>query len=130
GAIFMYRPLPGQDQIYHRWYQKCQHGFIWEPSDTKMLILRPERGYPEFYPEVLWADGQLAIQAQVIQEAGWDAKNFHQNQGTPVVVQADRWDCLEVCVKLDTPGTDDGELAALIDSDVKLVYAGRKFRGT
>ena len=48
-----------------------------------MVILRPIGGYPEFYPEVLWADGQLAIQAQVTREANWDSEDFYQNQGDP-----------------------------------------------
>jgi len=129
GASFMYRHFPGQDVIYHRWYQKWSPGFVWEPSATKMLILRPEAGYPEFYPEVLWANGQFAIQAQVVQEANWDAENFYQNQGDPVVFQPGRWYCLEVFVKLNTPGAADGEVAAWIDGELKLTYAGRQFRG-
>jgi hypothetical protein len=129
GATFMYRHFPGQDQVYYRWYQKWSPGFVWEPSSTKMVTLRPEGGYPQFYSEVLWADGQLAIQAQVIQEANWDSKNFYQNQGDPVTFQMGRWYCLEVFVKLNTPGAADGELAAWIDGDLKLAYDGRQFRG-
>src|SRR2546425_4782949 len=53
GARFMYRHFPGQDQVYYRWYQKWSPGFVWEPSSTKMVTLRPEGGYPQFYPEVL-----------------------------------------------------------------------------
>jgi hypothetical protein len=129
GASFMYRHFPGQDVVYHRWYQKWSPGFIWEPSATKMVILRPHGGYPEFYPEVMWGNGQLAIQAQVIAEAGWDARNFNQNQGVPVVFQPGRWYCIEVYVKLNTPGAADGELAAWIDGDLKIAYTGREFRG-
>jgi hypothetical protein len=129
GASFMYAHFPGQDRVYHRWYQKWSPGFIWEPSATKMAILRPERGYPEFYPEVLWANGQLSVQAQVIAEAGWDAKNFYQNQGLPTIFQPERWYCVEVFVKLNTPGAADGELAAWIDDELKLAYIGREFRG-
>jgi hypothetical protein len=129
GASFMYRHFPGQDRVYHRWYQKWSPGFTWEPSSTKMTILRPYAGYPHFYPEVLWANGELAIQAQVIAEAAWDAKNFYQNQGVPIVFQPGRWYCLEVYVKLNTPGAADGELAAWIDGELKLAYTGREFRG-
>jgi hypothetical protein len=129
GASFMYAHFPGQDRVYHRWYQKWSPGFVWEPSSTKMTILRPYAGYPQFYPEVLWANGELAIQAQVIAEAGWDARNFYQNQGTPLVFQPGRWYCVEVYVKLNTPGVADGELAAWIDGELKLSYTGREFRG-
>jgi hypothetical protein len=129
GASFMYAHFPGQDRVYHRWYQKWSPGFVWEPSSTKMTILRPYAGYPQFYPEVLWANGELAIQAQVIAEANWDARNFYQNQGTPVVFQPGRWYCVEVMVKLNTPGLADGELAAWIDGELKLTYTGREFRG-
>jgi len=129
GASYMYRHFAPQDSVYYRWYQKWSPGFIWEPSATKMAILRPNGGYPQFYPEVLWGTGQLAIQAQVIAEAGWDAKNFYQNQGAPVAFEPGRWYCVEVYVKLNTPGAADGELAAWIDGELKLTYAGREFRG-
>src|SRR3954469_12294671 len=47
GATFMYRHFPGQDQVYYRLYQKWSPGFVWEPSSTKMVTLRPEGGYPQ-----------------------------------------------------------------------------------
>jgi cellulose synthase/poly-beta-1,6-N-acetylglucosamine synthase-like glycosyltransferase len=130
GASFMYHEFPGQDQIHVRWYQRWSPGFVWEPSATKMVILRPIGGYPEFYPEVLWADGQLAIQAQVTKEANWDSEDFYQNQGDPVVFGGDRWYCVEVFVKLNTPGEADGEIAAWIDGELKMQYSGREFRGS
>jgi hypothetical protein len=136
GASFMYKLLLdqnqiiGQDQLYLRWYQRWSTGFVWEPSSTKMVILRPLGGYPQFYPEVLWANGQLAIQAQVTKEANWDSENFYQNRGAPVVFGSDQWYCIEVFVKLNTPGAADGELAAWIDGELKLQYAGREFRGS
>jgi len=130
GASFMYKLFLGVDQIYVRWYQRWSTGFVWEPSATKMMILRPIGGYPQFYPEVLWADGQLAIQAQVTAEANWDSENFYQNRGAPVVFDTDRWYCVEVFVKLNTPGAADGELAAWIDGELKLHYSGRQFRGS
>jgi hypothetical protein len=49
--------------------------------------------------------------------------------GDPVVFQPQRWYCIEVFVKLNTPGLPDGELAAWIDGDLKLSYTGRQFRG-
>lgn len=130
GASFMYHAFPGRDEIHVRWYQRWSPGFIWEPSATKMMILRPIAGYPEFYPEVLWGNGQLAIQAQVTREANWDSENFYQNRGEPVVFGGDRWYCIEVRVKLNTPGIADGELAAWIDGELKLQYLGREFRGS
>jgi cellulose synthase/poly-beta-1,6-N-acetylglucosamine synthase-like glycosyltransferase len=129
GASFMYKLMLPQDQIYVRWYQRWSTGFVWEPSATKMVILRPIGGYPQFYPEVMWATGQLAIQAQVTREASWDSENFYQNRGDPVVFGSDRWYCVEVFVKLNTPGAADGELAAWIDGELKLQYTGREFRG-
>lgn len=129
GASFMYRLFVGQDHVYFRWYQRWSPQFVWEPSATKMVILRPMGGYPQFYPEVLWANGQLAIQAQVIAEANWDSRNFYQNRGEPVVFEPGRWYCIEVFVKLNTPGAADGELAAWIDGEEKLAYTGREFRG-
>jgi hypothetical protein len=130
GASFMYRLFLGQDRLYVRWYQRWSPGFVWEPAATKMVILRPIGGYPQFYPEVLWANGQLAIQAQVIAEANWDSKNFYQNVGEPITFESDRWYCIEVFVKLNTPGSADGELAAWIDGEQKLVHTGRTFRGS
>ena len=130
GSSFMYHEMPGQDQLYVRWYQRWSTGFVWEPSSTKMVILRPLGGYPQFYPEVLWADGQLAIQAQVTKEANWDSENFYQNVGSPVTFDDDRWYGLEVYVKLNTPGAADGELDAWIDGRLKLRYQGREFRGS
>jgi len=130
GASFMYHEFAGQDQIYVRWYQRWSTGFVWEPSSTKMVILRPIGGYPQFYPEVLWADGQLAIQAQVTREANWDSEDFYQNRGDPIVFGTDRWYCIEVLVRLNTPGAADGALAAWIDGELKLQYTDREFRGS
>jgi hypothetical protein len=136
GSSFMYKLfldqglIFGRDQVHVRWYQRWSPGFIWEPSSTKMVILRPLGGYPQFYPEVLWANGQLAIQAQVTREANWDSEDFYQNRGNPVVFGSDRWYCIEVLVKLNTPGAADGELAAWIDGELKLQYTGREFRGS
>jgi hypothetical protein len=129
GASFMYRLFTSREHIYVRWYQRWSPGFIWEPSATKMAILRPMGGYPQFYPQVMWGAGEFAIQAQVIAEANWDARNFTQNIGTPVRFQSDRWYCIEVFVKLNAPGIADGELAAWIDGELKLSYNGRAFRG-
>jgi hypothetical protein len=130
GASFMYKLLPGQDRMFIRWYQRWSPGFVWEPSATKMTILRPMGGYPQFYPEVMWANGQLAVQAQVIAEANWDSRNFYQNRGEPTVFAAGRWYCIEVFVQLNTPGTADGAVAAWIDGELKLEYTGRRFRGS
>ncbi|HMD36742.1 MAG TPA: hypothetical protein VKH42_17330, partial [Vicinamibacterales bacterium] len=130
GSSFMYHAMPGQDRAYVRWFQRWSNGFIWEPSSTKMVILRPYGGYPQFYPEVLWADGQLAIQAQVTKEAGWNSENFYQNIGAPVTFETDRWYCIEMFVKLNTPGAGDGEVDAWIDGRLKLQYRDREFRGS
>jgi hypothetical protein len=129
GASFMYNLFTGKDQLYVRWYQRWSPGFVWESSSTKMVIFRPMGGYPQFYPEVLWGNGQFAIQAQVVAEANWDSENFYQNQGEPVTFETDRWYCLEVFVKLNTPGKADGALAAWIDGRLALEYTGRTFRG-
>lgn len=129
GASFMYRLFAGRDHVYFRWYQRWSPGFVWEPSATKMVILRPMGGYPQFYPQVMWGRGEFAIQAQVIAEANWDSRNFAQNVGDPVKFASDRWYCVEVFVKLNTPGVADGQLAAWIDGDLKLSYGGREFRG-
>lgn len=43
--------------------------------------------------------------------------------------QADRWYRIEVFVKLNTPGAADGELAAWIDGELKLLHTGWRFRG-
>ena len=129
GASFMYRLFSGRDHMYVRWYQRWSPGFIWEPSATKMAILRPMGGYPQFYPQVMWGAGEFAIQAQVIAEANWDSRNFSQNIGDPIRFQSDRWYCIEVFVKLNSPGVADGQLAAWIDGEIKLSYADRTFRG-
>jgi hypothetical protein len=91
GASFMYTLFRGRDDIYVRWYERWSAGFVWEPSATKMVILRPLGGYPQFYPEVLWGEGKFAIQAQVTREANWDSEDFYQNVGDPVVFESERW---------------------------------------
>jgi hypothetical protein len=130
GASFMYAIFSGRDDVYVRWYERWSAGFVWEPSATKMAILRPLGGYPQFYPEVLWGGGVFAIQAQVTREANWDSEDFYQNIGDPVVFASERWYCVEVHVKLNTPGVADGRLEAWIDGRLKLEYQGREFRGS
>ena len=71
----------------------------------------------------MWANGQLAIQAQVTRETNWDSENFYQNRGESLVFKSDRWYCIEVFVKLNTPAVADGQLAAVIDA-ARLGLAG------
>jgi hypothetical protein len=65
----------------------------------------------------------------VLSDRQWGSENFFQNVGPPVTFEADRWYCIEVSVTLNTPGLPDGVLAAWIDDQPKLLYAGRQFRG-
>jgi hypothetical protein len=129
GASYMFKHFAGLDQLYHRWYQRWSPGFQWEASGTGMVGIRPQNWYPQFYPAVLWGNGELAISAVGILEADWGTRNFYQNQGSPAVFEPDRWYCVEVFVKLNTPGASDGELAAWIDGTLQLLHTGRRFRG-
>jgi hypothetical protein len=126
----MYNYFRGQEQIYFRWYQRWSPGFEFDVSSTSLMGLRPSYGYPHFYPFVAGADGQLAVQAQVLADRGWGSENLFQNEGPPVAFQPERWYCIEVFVKLNTPGLADGAVAAWIDGERKLFHAGRAFRGT
>ena len=63
GAGYMLQYFPGQDHVYHRWYQRWSPGFLWEPSGTGLVTLRPVSGYPQFSPSVLWGNGEFAITA-------------------------------------------------------------------
>ncbi len=128
GASFMSRKFPAQDQMFHRWYQMWSSGWLWDPISTKMVIYGPGLGYPQFYPEVLWGNGELSVQAQVIAEASFDSKNFFQS-GTPIKFEANKWYCIEVKVKLNTPGKADGELWVWINGNQKMGYINREFRG-
>jgi hypothetical protein len=125
----MFKHFPGMDGVYHRWYQRWSEGFRWDASATGLTGLGPRYGSPQFYPFVAGETGQLAIQAQVIAESDWGVRNFTQNEGEPVAFDPQRWYCVEVFVKLNTPGLADGELAAWIDGELKLRYTGRAFRG-
>jgi len=131
-ASFMNRVFPGQDLIYHRWYQKWSPGFIWSGVATKMVFISPSPGSksPGFSPVVLWGNGQLAVVAVVVAEANWDNVNLYQNVGTPVVFKGGGWYCVEVMVRLNTPGKADAEIKAWIDGQLKISYANREFRGT
>jgi hypothetical protein len=125
----MYKPFLPQEQVYLRWYQRWSPGFVWAPSGTGLTGLMPYSGYPHFYPFIFGSNGQFAIQAQVLADRNWGSENLFQNLGEPVLFQPDRWYCIEVGVKLNTPGIADGVLSASIDGEAKLLYAGRQFRG-
>ena len=112
-----------------RWYQQWSTGF-WEPSGTGLVGVKTSTSYPQFYPFAVGADGTFAIQAQVVAEQAWGSENFFVNRGDPVSFVPDRWYCIEVFVKLNTPGAADGQLAAWIDGEQKLSYGGRQFRGS
>jgi hypothetical protein len=109
----MYRHFPGQQQVYLRWYQQWSAGFMWEPSGTGLIGVKTSTSYPQFYPFAVGADGTFAIQAQVVAEQAWGSENFFVNRGDPVSFTPGRWYCLEVFVKLNTPGAADASLAAL-----------------
>jgi hypothetical protein len=125
----MWRYFPGQDQVYLRWYQRWSAGYLFDASSTSLMGLRPSYGYPHFYPFVSGSGGQFAIQGQVLADRAWGSENFSQNLGQPVSFEPGRWYCVEVLVKLNTPGVADGTVAAWIDGEPKLSHGGRRFRG-
>jgi hypothetical protein len=92
--------------------------------------VKSSASYPQFYPFAVGADGTFAIQAQVVAEDAWGSENFFVNRGDPASFVPDRWYCIEVFVKLNTPGAADGQLAAWIDGEQKMFYDGRQFRGS
>ena len=61
--------------------------------------------------------------------------NYYGNMMGPtederVVLERDRWYCLEHMIQVNEPGQTDGELAAWIDGKLYIHYAGFRWRST
>jgi len=63
-----------------------------------------------------------------VSELNWPGNEFHS--GTPVFVEDDQWHCMEVVIRANTPGINDGEQALWIDGELVGYWSGLNWRLT
>lgn len=131
GAPYLYKWFDaGYDTIYYRWYQKWSSNWVWQPVSTKMTNTNVSpASAPGCAFEVLWGNGQFVIQCGPVAEANWDSYNYYQNTGSTSTFLPGQWYCIEVKVKMNSPGLADGEISAWVNDELKISYPNRRLRG-
>jgi len=123
-------PGPKYDEIYVRWYHKFEDGFIGLPPKRARLSLQ--------YPGAWW--GYMTVHQWINTTSGLFGADTHVYVGDRWLPWAastldysepaniGRWICIEIRVKLNTPGQSDGEIEYWADGKQILLQAGVNMR--
>jgi hypothetical protein len=138
GGGYMDRYHPNVDEVYTRFYTRTS-AFTYEASTgTKrfqQLNLNTPYQYPNFWWENTFGSREMAVIAQVVAEncestghPAYDSCPYYPNVAK-VLLNDDRWYCIETHLKMNTPGVADGVIELWVDGAKTMAYSGRKFRG-
>lgn len=142
GSTYAYGWFPREvEDVYVRWYQRWSANYVFGATCNKLLKISQYgtaaayQGGGEFIPLTAFGSDQLSILGYILKEPDqpkgmWENPYYYQNVGTPVGFERERWYCIEVHIKYNTPGVKDGIIEAWIDGAKKIYYTGREFRGS
>jgi hypothetical protein len=131
--------LSATGETYVRWYQKWESGFIFNPqADQKLMMiygLNPPNEWGDTsdwrtYVHLIGTDkgsqpSELYIDHLVWTGPGqWDGdwRGMNQNVGSPYRLRTGEWECIEVMIRLNTVGRNDGAIRMWINGVLKLDY--------
>lgn len=126
GSSYMrfYPADKSRNDLYIRWYHKFSPNFSWTSKAIKMTRMYTT-GHADFYLQQQWRDGKFRVVVQGTY-GGQDSR-FQQNVGTPYVFQKDKWECIEVYIKLNQGAASDGIVRAWLNGEKKLEYVNERF---
>lgn len=137
--------FPETDTVYIRWYQKWSKNWIWPGDQQKLAKIKgPEQSQNfkqtwghNFINLTKRTPNSTANETYVFSDlaATGDApSDWRQTDSDPATknfpLERDRWYCIEVYVKSNTPGKNDAEFAYWIDGDRKFILSNSFNRGT
>lgn len=136
-----------QDTIFLRWYRKYETGydFTCQSKTNGVYALNPPdqvirdtipNGRDKFSEKLqIWKSGTsggvlkfYTYNPEQANPAYGDT--LSQNIGTPLVFTTGRWYGIEIMLKANTPGVNDGEMKLWIDGTLKGWYKNMHFRDT
>lgn len=135
--------FPETDTVYVRWYQKWGTNWVWPDDQQKLIKIKGYEQSQNF--KISWAnnfinltkrspDG-LSNESYVFSALNsTDTPNDYlladsDPQTTNYKLEKNRWYCIEVMVKSNTPGQNNAEFAYWIDSGLKFSYTNTNNRG-
>jgi hypothetical protein len=136
--------FPPTDTVYVRWYQKWGTNWVWPEDQQKLIKIKGEEQSQNF--KISWTnnfinltkrspDG-LSNETYVFSalNPGEIPNDYLQADTDPQTInyklEKNRWYCIEVMVKSNTPGQNNAEFAYWIDGGLKLRYTNTNNRGS
>lgn len=135
--------FPETDTVYVRWYQKWGKDWVWPSDQQKLIKIRGEEQSQNF--KITWMNNFINLTKRSPDGLSNETYVFAAlNPGdTPTgylladsdpatsnyKLDRNRWYCVEVMVKSNTPGQNNAEFAYWIDDDRKFLYTNTNNRG-
>jgi hypothetical protein len=137
--------FPETDTVYIRWYQKWSSNWIWPRDQQKLAKVKgPEQsqnfkqswGY-NFINLTKRTPNSTQNETYVFADLaaiGESPSDWRQTDSDPATrnfpLERNRWYCIEIYVRSNTPGRNDAEFAYWIDNDRKFYLTNSFNRGT
>ena len=136
----------GEDVIFLRWYRRYESGYdascqsktngvyARRPGGTSGAGSKPT-GYDKFSAKLqVWEHANAGLEPRIYtyhpDQSGKYGDNLVQNTGKPVILQTDRWYCIEIMLKANDAGRRNGEIKLWFDGVLKAHYKNMRFRDT
>ena len=137
--------FPETDTVYIRWYQKWSSNWIWPGDQQKLAKVRGPEQSQNF--KQTWGHNFINLTKRSpnstlnetyvfsdLTPIGEAPSDWRQSDSDPATknfpLERDRWYCIEIYVKSNTPGRNDAEFAYWIDGDRKFYLTNSFNRGT
>jgi hypothetical protein len=139
--------FPETNTVYIRWYQKWSANWIWPRDQQKLAKVKGPEQSQNF--KVSWGFNFINVTKKSpppndginetyvfanLAAVGESPGDFRQNDSDPATgnfpLDRNRWYCIEIMVKSNTPGASDGQLEYWIDDSMKFNLTNTINRGT
>lgn len=136
--------FPETDNVYVRWYQKWGANWIWPGDQQKLIKIKGWEQSQNF--KISWSNDFINLtkrspdgmsnEAYVFSALNPGEKNSDylmadsDQQTSNYKLEKNRWYCIEVMVKSNTPGQNNAEFAYWIDGGLKFHLTNTNNRGS
>lgn len=138
--------FPESDVIYVRWYQKWSKDWIWPKDQQKLLKIKGDEQSQNF--KISFSNNYINLtkkspppndnlnetyvwpyQSEKTADTDWSKRDSDPSTDN-YPLEKNKWYCIEVMVKSNTPGMNDAEFAYWIGGKRKFYYNNTSNRGT
>lgn len=137
--------FPETDTVYIRWYQKWSSNWIWPGDQQKLAKVKGPEQSQNFKQS--WRNNFINLTKRTpnstlnetyvfadLAATGESPSDWRQTDSDSATrnfpLERNRWYCIEIYVKSNTPGRNDAEFAYWIDDDRKFYLTNSFNRGT